>query len=400
MQKMKVKIFFVYIALFISSSYAQLPTTEVYGYAKYLFGSTKYPFYSERFTDHLIHTRLNTRWYPLQSLTAALEFRFRAYYGDSVEKVPGFFDQIKSHHQFANLDAVLWNKGKSLGYLETDRIWVDWVKDQFELTLGRQRIAWGTSWVWNPTDLFNPQSPLDFDYEELPGTDAVRMQYYTGPVSKIEAAVRPAKTFDKVIAAGLISLNKWDYDFNIIGGIKENRWVFGGGWSGSILDAGFRGEFTVTQKPELISKYSVLQIFIPSYKPLSAFNDPVFSFVLSGDYTFPNSFYVHTEVLYYNIGKTRNTGLYQQEALDLGMLSASRWSIYQEFSYDVTPLMRGSLFGIYNPDDHSDVIVPSVSYSVITNLDLYLIALLFNGNSHTQYGEYGSSFYARIKYSF
>ncbi len=397
---MKVRLFFVFIALFLSRGYAQLPSTEINGYAKYLFGSTKYPFYNERFNDHLIHARLNTRWYPLQSLTAALEFRFRAYYGSSVEKIPGFLDQIKSHHEFADLDAVLWNKGKTLGYLETDRLWLDWVKDKFELTVGRQRIAWGTSWVWNPTDLFNPQSPLDFDYEELPGTDAVRMQYYTGPVTKIEAAVRPAKSSDRVIAAGLVSLNKWNYDFNLLGGIKNNRWVIGGGWSGDILDAGFRGEFTVMQKPGLLTKYKSLPLIIPVYVPLSAFSDPVFSFVVSGDYTFTNSFYIHTEVLYYNSGKTENAGLYQQEALDLGMLSPSRWSIYQEFSYDITPLLRGSLFGIYNPDDRSYVIVPSASYSVITNLDLYLIALLFNGDTLTQYGDYGSSLYARIKYSF
>jgi hypothetical protein len=397
---MKPNLLLLFSVLILSKCYAQLPTTEVSGYAKYLFSTTKYPFYDERFTDHLIHARLNTRWYPAQSLTAALELRFRAYYGESVEKIPDFVDQIKVHHEFADLNAVLWQTDKSLGYLETDRLWLDWVKDKFEVTLGRQRIAWGTSWVWNPTDLFNPQSPLDFDYEELPGTDAVRVQYYTGPVTKIEAAVTPAKTVDKMIGAGLISFNKWDYDFNIIGGIKNNRWVAGGGWSGDILDAGFRGEFTVTQKPELLPKYSSISHIIHSYVPLSSFDDPVFSFVLSGDYTFPNTFYIHTEVLYYSSGKTNNTGLYLQEALELGMLSPARWSVYQEFSYDITPLLRGSLFGIYNPDDHSFVIVPSANYSVITNLDLYLIALLFNGEHLTEYGDYGSTLYIRVKYSF
>lgn len=397
---MKIKLLSVLVILYLSRTFAQLSSTEIYGYVKYLYGSTKYPFYNERLDDNLIHARLNTRWYPFDSLTAALEFRFRAYYGESVEKIPGFIDQIRSHHEFANLDAILWNKGKSLGLLETDRIWLDWTKEKLEVTVGRQRIAWGTSWVWNPTDLFNPQSPLDFDYEELPGTDAVRIQYYTGPVTKIEIALSPAKTFDKLIAAGLISYNKWDYDFNFIGGVKNNRWVFGGGWTGDILNAGFRGEFLVTQKPSLIAKYNILHIFLPYYDPLSSFKQPVLSFVLSGDYTFPNSFYIHSEILYYNSGKTQNAGLYHQEALDLGMLTPSRLSIYQEFSYDITPLIRGSLFGIYNPVDYSGVIVPSVSYSVITNIDLYAIMLLFNGSTLTQYGDYGNSWFIRLKYSF
>ncbi|HEY6907677.1 MAG TPA: hypothetical protein VI230_09415 [Ignavibacteriaceae bacterium] len=397
---MKIRLLILLPALLFCKSYAQLPSAEIYGYAKYLFGTTKYPFYDERFNDHLIHARLNTRWYPAQSLTAALELRFRAYYGESVEKIPDFADQIKVHHEFTDLNAILWQTDKSLGYLETDRLWLDWVKDKFEATLGRQRIAWGTSWVWNPTDLFNPQSPLDFDYEELPGTDAIRLQYYTGPVTKIEAALSPGKTIDRTIAAGLISFNKCDYDFNLIGGMKYNRWVAGGGWSGDILDAGFRGEFTITQKPEPLQKYSVIQTIISSYKPLSGFKDPVFSFVLSGDYTFPNTFYIHTEVLYYNSGKTTNAGLYVLEAQELGMLSPARWSVYQEFSYDITPLLRGSLFGIYNPDDQSYVVVPSASYSVITNLDLYVIALMFNGERMTEFGDYGSALYLRVKYSF
>jgi hypothetical protein len=397
---MKVKVTILSLIFSAGISYAQLSSAEVYGYAKYLFGSTKYPFYSERFNDNLIHARLNTRWYPVQSLTAALELRFRAYYGESVEKIPGFADQIKVHHEFADLNAILWKTDRSLGYLETDRLWLDWVKDKFEVTLGRQRIAWGTSWVWNPTDLFNPQSPLDFDYEELPGADAIRLQYYTGPVTKIEAAVNPGKTIDRTIAAGLISFNRWDYDFNLIGGIQYNRWVAGGGWSGDILDAGFRGEFTISQKPEPLPKYSNIKRIIPSYEPLSGFKDPVFSFVLSGDYTFPNTFYIHTEVLYYNSGKTANAGLYVPEAQELGMLSPARWSVYQEFSYDITPLLRGSLFGIYNSDDQSYVVVPSASYSVITNLDLYVIALMFNGEKMTEYGDYGSTFYLRVKYSF
>ncbi|HSD63612.1 MAG TPA: hypothetical protein VLB50_07425 [Ignavibacteriaceae bacterium] len=397
---MKAKLLFIFLVLFFGRTFAQLSSTEISGYAKYLYSSTKYPFYNEHFDDHLLHARLNTRWYPLQSLTTALEFRFRVYYGESLEKIPGFLNQIKSQHEFANLDAVLWNRGKSLGYLETDRLWLDWTKEKIEVTVGRQRIAWGTSWVWNPTDLFNPQSPLDFDYEELPGTDAVRFQYYTGPVTKIEAAVAPAETLEKMVAAGLISFNKWDFDFNLIGGIKYNRWIAGGGWSGDILDAGFRGEFTVSQRPSLIPKYNTLHVILPYYESMSSFKDPVFSFVLSGDYTFPNSFYIHTEVLYYNIGKTLNVGLYQTEALELGMLSPARLNIYQEFSYNITPLIRGSLFGIYNPNDHSGVIVPSVTYSVITNLDLYVIALLFNGNNLTQYGDYGSSWFIRVKYSF
>ncbi|HEX9253556.1 MAG TPA: hypothetical protein VF870_15025, partial [Ignavibacteriaceae bacterium] len=113
-----------------------------------------------------------------------------------------------------------------------------------------------------------------------------------------------------------------------------------------------------------------------------------------------NSFYIHTELLFNSNGKTENVGLFADEAYQLGMLSAAKWSLYQEFSYDITPLLRGSIFSIINPDDKSFVLVPSISYSIITNLDIYLIALLFNGDTLTEYGDYGHYFYARLKWSF
>jgi hypothetical protein len=384
---------FLFLVLFITSfsAEAQLSPFDYNGYVKYLFSNSKYPNASERYSDHLIHARLNTRWYPSSSLTGALELRFRAYYGETVENTPNFLDMIKTKFDFADLGKAIWNEKSSVGYLEIDRLWFDWVKNDFEATIGRQRIAWGTSWVWNPIDIFNPLSILDFDYEERPAVDALRMQYYTGAVSKVEFTFVPAKNKKDIIAAGLVSVNKWNYDFNFIGGVKKERWLAGAGWVGDIEGAGFRGELLVSKGKE---------VSLPFSNNTFGTDDPIYSFVLSGDYTFPNSFYIHTEVLHNNIGVEDQTLLYQQQALDLGLLTAARWSLYQEFAYDITPLMRGTIFGLFNPDDKSFVIVPSVSYSVVTNLDLLLLGMFFDGNPITEFGDYGSTLFIRLKYSF
>ena len=396
---MKIKIILFLILISAITVNAQLSDFSYNGYLKDLVSTYKLPTSSDRYYDNLLHARLNTRWYPTQSITGALELRFRAFYGSSVEKIPNFLSSIKSNHEFTQLDATLWNTNKTIGYGQIDRLWFDWTKDKTEITVGRQRIAWGTSWVWNPTDIFNPLDVLDFDYEERPGADAIRVQYYTGPVSKFELSVRPGKTKRGWIAAGLWSTNAWDYDFNLIAGIKENRWLAGGSWSGDILTAGFRGEILVTQKPEPLSEFQNSYQIIGG-TPLSSYNKPTVSFVVSGDYTFTNSFYIHTEVLHNSDGVKKYAGLYYPEAMKLGMLTPAAWSIYQEFSYDITPLIRGSIFGLFNPNDGSRVIVPSVSYSIFTNWDLYLIGLFFHGDPLTEYGGYGSSIYARAKWSF
>ena len=389
----------LYIVLLFSVkiSFAQLSSTDYNGYVKYLFSSSKYPGIDDRFNDHLLHSRLNTKWYPAQSLTVALEFRTRIFYGEPVEKIPNYADLIKSKQGLINLDAVLWDEESSIGYVEIDRLWLDWVKDDWQITLGRQRIAWGTSWAWNPTDLFNPKAVLDFDYEELPGADAVRVQYYTGPVTKVELAVSPGRNKEDLIVAGLLSLNQWNYDFNLIAGYKEERWVVGGGWVGDILDAGFRGEVLVSQASNKIFDSIFYQLY--NLDPLTK-DKPAVSFVLSGDYTFPNSFYIHTELLYNSNGTDKYATLYSQEAVELDMLTSARWSIFQEFSYLFTPLLSGGIFAIYNPDDKSYVIVPLASYSIITNLDLYLTGLLFGGDSLTEFGDLGNSLFFRLKYSF
>lgn len=395
--KLKFCLFIILTSAFTVN--AQLSKFSYNGYVKDLISTYKLPSSSDRFYDNLVHARLNTRWYPTQSLTAALELRFRTYYGTTVEKIPYFLNQIKSKHEFTQLDWVIWNDKKSIGYGQVDRLWLDWNYKNLEVTAGRQRIAWGTSWVWNPIDIFNALNVLDFDYEERPGVDALRIQYYTGPVSKIEFSARPGKTKKGWIAAGLWSTNAWNYDFNLIAGIRENRWLVGGGWSGDILKAGFRGEILVSQKPELLPEYKNLYYLIRG-TPLSAYDKPTLTFVLSGDYTFTNSFYIHTEILHNNNGVKKYAALYYPEAMKLGMLTPAAWSIYQEFSYDITPLIKGSIFGILNPNDKSRVLVPSVSYSIFTNWDLYLIGLFFKGDNLTEFGNYGSSIYLRVKWSF
>lgn len=394
----RIKILFLIVILPLIKTSAQLAPYEFNGYAKYLFNSVKVPQGDNRLSDHLIHLRLNSRWYATQSITLALELRFRAFYGEAVQKIPSYKDYIQTNHDFAKLDAFLWEAEKSLGYLEVDRLWFDYYKNNLQVTLGRQRVTWGTCWVWNPTDLFNPLDVLNFDYEELPATDAIRVQYYTGPVTKLDVAYKPAKDPHNQILAGLWSVNAWDYDFNFIAGMRFKRWLAGFSWVGDILDAGFRGEVVVSQAPEMPNSNFIYQLI--GQPSLSSWEKPIVSLALSGDYTFPNTCYIHTELLYNNLGKNKNTFLFQQEANALGLLTAARWSVYQEFAYDITPLMRGTLFGIFNPADKSFVIVPSFSYSIITNLDFYLISMFFEGDPITEYGEYGTSFYARIKYSF
>ncbi|HTP12283.1 MAG TPA: hypothetical protein VMM37_01595 [Bacteroidota bacterium] len=362
---------------------------EAGGYLKYLISRSSIPSVGT-LTDHLLHGRLNLKWYTTETVTTALEIRARAYAGGTVEETPGFLDAIRNDHEFAHLDATLWNTKSSVGYAEVDRLWADWNQGKFQVTVGRQRVSMGTCLVWNPTDLFNPLSILDFDYEEKPAFDGGRVQYYLGPLSKLEVDARPGKTAATSTTALAYTTNAWEYDFHVLVGRRSGLGIVGGSWAGDIGGGGFRGEILVSQKPEQV---------VPGFYDISRTNGGMVSGAISGDYTFPNSLYLHCETLYSSIGVTENAALFQRQSLLLGLLSPSRWSLFGELSYDITPLVRGSLFTLQNPIDGSRVLVPSVTWSIVTNLDLTAIALLFHGDTLSEFGGYGESGYLRVKYS-
>ena len=385
------------LCLFLSRSSAQSDTAvapqqseryQLTGYAKYLFSNTVTPT-MEQVNDHLLHARINGKLFFGETLRLTAEVRHRVYAGGSVEKNRDFLSTIRADHDLPNADIVWWNTRTSVGYSELDRLWLDATYDRLQFSLGRQRIAWGTALVWNPTDLFNPLSVLDIDYEERPGVDAVRLQYFSSEVTKVELAVRPGRSKSRSVIAGKILLNRWSYDVHLLGGIQGGDPFAGLAWAGDIAGAGFRGEV-------ISKKISDETVFLePSWK--DAWSTSV---ALSADYTFTNNTYIHTEMLFNDHGTSDEAMASVPLSHSLGLLSPARWSLFQELSFDAHPLVRMSGFVIVDLGDHSYVVVPSVAWSAVENIDLSLYGLFFFGSPMTEYGNYGRSLFARLKWSF
>lgn len=373
------------VAAFFQTAGAQQSSTELGGYVKYLLSST-FDSPNGNVTDQLLHARLNTKWYPYEGLSGVMELRFRGYYGGTVENTPQFAEQIKNRDGLSGTDATFWSRRNSVGYGEIDRAYVNWAPNNFQATIGRQRIAWGTNLVWNVIDIFNPLSVLDFDYAERPAVDALHLQYYTSAVTKLAVAYKPRTSYSKSITGFLWTLNRWDYDFHIIGGERYGMNFGGLGWAGDIAGGGFRGETLVSDIPDLATGEATGRLMV--------------STSLSGDYTFRNSFYIHTELLYNSAGVISDASRFRLRAQNLGLLSPARCSIFQEFSYDVSPLVRGSCFGIFNPNDHSLALLPSVAWSVMSDVDVTLIGLIFTGRVGSEFGGEGKGIYARGMWSF
>jgi hypothetical protein len=383
----------LFLALFLTTeSFAQGKDASYNagGYLNYLLSRSNIPALGN-LTDQLLQGRLNTKWYASDAFTFDCEIRARVYDGGTVEETPQFIDLIRNTNEYAHLDAILWNSKSSEGLAEIDRLWADWNCEHWDITVGRQRFALGTNLVWNPTDLFNPYSILDFNYEERPGFDGVRAQYYLGPLSKIEIAAKPGRTSSTAVTALVYTTNIYKYDFHILIANRSELWLFGGSWAGDICGAGFRGEATVSQKP--------IQA-VPGVYDFSKKDGTMSSAAISADYTFASSLYIHVESLYNSAGVSQDAGSFTQQSQQLELLSPAHWSLFGEISYNITPLVRGSIFSILNPTDRSYVLVPSVTWSVLTNLDLMLLAIISQGDAKTEYAGYGKSGYVRVQWSF
>ena len=196
----------------------------------------------EWIADNLFHNRVNLFYYPSQSFTASVQFRNRFMYGQTVEMYPGYARNIDHGDSFLDLSLNIFNEKSFFLNSTIDRAYVQYTHQNFVATVGRQRINWGQSFVWNPNDIFNVQNYFDFDYIEKPGSDAVRLQYYTGYASDAELAAKLDQD-KKLTAAGYFRFNAWNYDFQVLGGLFAGEDLMAGlGWSGSLKGAGFRGE--------------------------------------------------------------------------------------------------------------------------------------------------------------
>ncbi|TNF45973.1 MAG: hypothetical protein EP310_00835 [Bacteroidetes bacterium] len=332
-----------------------------------------------------IHNRLNFKWYATQKLTFDLEMRNRLFFGQMVKKFPGYEEFVNTDNGYLDLGVILISQESWFLHSAIDRAWVDYTLNKLQFRVGRQRINWGINLVWNPNDIFNTYSYFDFDYEERPGTDGVKIQYYTSETSSAELVYKIGRNNNEMAAAGMYRFSKLNTDFQVLGGWMGKDFVLGGGWSGNIKGGGFRGE---------------VSWFIPRESNNGSYEALVAS--VSGDYFLKNSLYLHGGVLYNSHGTTGKAGGRSFFAPDISakMLSLGRYNLFGQISYPFTPLFSGNFSTILNPCDGSFFVGPALTYSLSNNWELMINGQLFFGDSGTEYGDYGQAVYGRVRWSF
>ena len=355
------------------------------GYLKFM-ESSAFTDLDNFLTSSLIHNRLNFNIYATERWSFKVDFRNRIIWGNYLNSVPGYIDGVTADDGLWNM-SINWVEGDAFVFNTTiDRLWADYSTDKFSARLGRQRINWGLNYVWNPNDLFNAFNYFDFDYEERPGADALRMQYYTGGMSAIDVGLKPAAEAKDAVYAGQYRFNVVGYDFQVLGGYYHERITAGAGLAGNLGTAALKAEGTWFGENDTIMAS--------------------FSGAMDIQYGFKNGINLIFSYLFNSAGSNSLTSsggqfLIFSDELSPDNLMPSKHSVFGDISYTFNPLITADLGTMYTFGFNMFFIMPNFTYSITENLDLNVLAQIFAtfedlGGLPTQ-----SNFvYIRFKWSF
>lgn len=334
---------------------------------------------------NLIHNRLNIKCNISAKLSARLEIRNRLFYGDQIKLYPNFGETINQYNGLINLSKLWVNEPTMVVHSVIDRMLLQYATNNWDIKIGRQRINWGINNTWNPNDIFNAYNFLDFDYEERPGNDALRIQHYLKNNSTLELAYKPSKNTTEHIAAALYKFNKKNYDWQVLTGIYKTDVVIGGGWAGNLKNTGFKGE-------------------ISYFHPQKNITDTTGTISLSvmADQTFKNDWYVSVATLF-NSRPSNSLGAANiiSSNLSAKALFPYRYTFYTGVMKSFSPITAANFSVIYSPEKNTLILFPTFSWNVAKNFDVDFTAQSFFAKGiNNKYGTQGNAFFMRGKWNF
>jgi len=331
------------------------------------------------------HNRLMLKYTPDTLWTFDLELRNRLFYGEWVRFQPGFAAGLDRDNGLLDLAFVPVDRPALVGSVIADRLWAQWARGRWQVRVGRQRVNWGKALTWNPNDWFNAWNFLDFDYEERPGADALRVQLQTGGFSEFDLAVSPARHARNAVAALRYGGHFGRIDWQALAGVYRNRLAAGLGWAADVGQAGVKGEISVFQPID--STAGVTSV----------------SATAEVNMLFGGSWFCSGGLLINSNGFGGRANLFQlaQTNLAADNLMPGKLSFLASVSHPFTPLLQASLAAVYSPNGHLIILVPTMAWSVAENWDIDLTGQLFwLENNAGNLDNLGNGIFLRVRWSF
>ena len=168
--------------------------------------------------------------------------------GFSLAAVPGGSEWLDLQWTLAERDHVVWRH-------RFDRLHVGFAPtENLEIIAGRQAVSWGTALFLTPSDPFTPFNPVDPFRQFRAGVDAARIRFYPGALSEIDVVFRqtrsPAGEESTALARGLTTFRNWE--LSGWGGTLYGDPAAAFGSAGSLGSWAVRGEAVLRRMEDLL----------------------------------------------------------------------------------------------------------------------------------------------------
>ena len=346
------------------------------GYYKNLLMQSRTVFpQAENYTLDLNRLRLEVRGRPADWLGFEVQYDNEALLGSYLDTAQ--FAQLKAARAttYWDLEGNYVDSQSLLLRHRVHRSFVSLNTAAVDATLGRQRIAWGSGRMWNPTDLFNPYNPAQLERNERTGVDAVLVDKNFSALSRLSFAYAPQRNAPASRAVRYRT-NFASMDMALMAGEFRDTRVAGFEFSGRIGDAGVYGEAAHT-RPKA--------------------GDAFARGVLGAEYAFANTLTIGAEYYWNGEGRTQRSR-YDFVRMFAGEIqNVAKHYTGVHLKYDVTPLLRSENHLILNHDDASRFLAFNLVYSLSSNWDAAAGMQLFSGDTDSEYGRFHNVYYAYLQ---
>lgn len=270
------------------------------------------------------------------------------------------------------------------------RAYVGLEGEQAALRYGRQRIAWGTGKLWNPTDVLNPFVYQSVEREEQRGVDSAYLRLPEGDLSQFEAVYAPQDTYRETQFFERFRSHFGRTDVSFMGGKAagdREAWMLGGDFAADVGGGNLHGEVTVTE-PQVRDAY------------LKALLGCEYRFLAGEGPAAVEGLWVVAEY-YRNGAGEADKALYRVGDLLSGReVNLGRDYLGLGATKEITPLWTAELYGALNLNDRSLFVNPSVRWNAMTDLDVTAGIQWFDGVRLSEFGRFHPVASLQAKYYF
>lgn len=155
------------------------------------------------------------------------------------------------YNRITGLDKT-WEPGdETISRLQVDRLNLHWRNSRFDVIAGRQAIGFGRILIFSPLDVIAPFAPDAFDTEVRSGVDALRAMVHYGLDGQfgVMSVFGEEARYNSHLATW--TDNHAGVDLLMIGGRLRGRTMLGAGLAGSLGTLGLKGEVSVHRGRDL-----------------------------------------------------------------------------------------------------------------------------------------------------